>query len=371
VPPPDIVPLVGHHTLRTRLAQSVERGTLPASLLLHGPPGVGKQRLALWLAQRLLCTGGRQAGQSGKVEPCGKCQACRFSAVLQHPDLHWVFPRPRSKDPDASPADVRREYAEAVAERVGAQLLYRPADGSDAIYVATVRALVHDAALTPAMGTRKVIVVGNAERMVPQEGAEAAANAFLKMLEEPPADVTIILTSSASGALLPTIRSRVVALRVPRLPEQDVATWVPMGAVRAALDAARVDGTDEERVHLAAGAPGTLLGVAQSGLAAMTARAMVDAATRRQPALQYATALRQGSAGARGAFADALGGLTWVLHAQLRSAVDRDDVALARATCQAIADVEEAKARVEVNANPQLLTGRLLREMALAFEAPS
>jgi DNA polymerase-3 subunit delta' len=48
--------------------------------------------------------------------------------------------------------------------------------------------------------------------MVPQEGADAAANAFLKLLEEPPADTTLILTSSEPGALLPTIRSRVVAL---------------------------------------------------------------------------------------------------------------------------------------------------------------
>lgn len=369
MPPSDIAPLAGHHGLRTRLAGAADRGSLPASLLFHGPPGVGKQRLALWLAQRLLCTGPAPGGQSRPVEPCGGCPACRFSTPLLHPDLHWVFPRPRSKDPDKAPADVRREYAEAIAERVGGHLLYGPADGADAIYVATVRALVHVAALTPAMGARKVIVVGNAERMVPQEGADAAANAFLRMLEEPPSNVTIILTSSAPGALLPTIRSRVIAVRVPRVAEQDVATWVRDKTVRAALDAVGIKGTDEERARRAAGAPGTLLGQAASGAAAATARALVNAATRRQPALQYATALRQGSAGARGAFADALNGLTTELHTQLRSAVDRQDVALARATCLALADVESAKLRTDGNANPQLVTSQLVRSMASAFGA--
>ncbi len=266
-----------------------------------------------------------------------------------------------------SPTDVRVDYAEAIAERVKGRLLYGPADGSEGIFAATVRALLHDAALTPAMGSRKVIVIGNAERMVPQEGADAAANAFLKMLEEPPEDATIILTSSAPGALLPTIRSRVVAVRVARLTEPDMASWVGDAGVRAALDAAGVDGDDEERVRRAAGSPGMLLGVAESGAATVTARALVDAASRRQPALQYAAALRQGSAGARGAFAEALNGLTTVLHAQLRSAVDRGDVPVARAVCRTIAEVEEAKLRADGNANPQLLTGQLVRHMAAAF----
>ena len=57
-------------------------------------------------------------------------------------------------------------------------------------------------------------MIGDAERMVAQEGSDQAANAFLKLLEEPPADTTLILTSSEPGALLPTIRSRSVSVRV-------------------------------------------------------------------------------------------------------------------------------------------------------------
>jgi DNA polymerase-3 subunit delta' len=143
-----------------------------------------------------------------------------------HPDLHWVFPRPRLKDADASPADITRDLAEAIAERVQDGLLYPPAVGTDGIYVATVRSLVDTASMSPAIARRKVIVVGGAERMVPQEGADFAANAFLKLLEEPPADTTIILTSHEPTALLPTIRSRVIAVRVPPLGDDDVRTFL-------------------------------------------------------------------------------------------------------------------------------------------------
>ena len=150
-----IVPLFGHTELRARLTEAAERETLPASLLLQGPRGVGKQRLALWLGQLLLC-------ESGKPGPCGACQNCRFASALTHPDLHWYFPRPRQKDSDPDLDDVRADYAEAVAERAHDAGLYAPPSGSEGIYVATVRAIVQQAVMSPAIAKRKVFVIGDA-----------------------------------------------------------------------------------------------------------------------------------------------------------------------------------------------------------------
>src|SRR6266516_4466624 len=183
-----LVELHGHERLREQLNAAIARGSLPASLLFHGPRGVGKQRLALWLGQVLLCTG-------PDPRPCGKCSQCRFTFALAHPDLQWVFPRPRLKDSDPSLEDVRDDYAEAIAERMSSNGLYAPPSGVDGIYVATVRAVVRTAALSPALAARKAFVIGDAERMVSQEGSDQAANAFLKLLEEPPADTTVVLTS--------------------------------------------------------------------------------------------------------------------------------------------------------------------------------
>jgi DNA polymerase-3 subunit delta' len=359
---------VGHAVLRGRLTAAAGRGSLPSSVLLHGPRGIGKQRLALWLGQALLCTATDRRAQGDALSACGACVACRYAAALTHPDLRWIFPRPRSKDPDANAADVAREYADAIAERVRNGLVYTSADGTAAIYVATIRALVHDAALTPAMSARKVLVIGDAERMVAQEGADAAANAFLKLLEEPPADTTIILTSSEPGALLPTVRSRVAAIRVAPLSDDDVAEWLRHDRVRATLDAAGVPESDAERVRLAHGAPGTLLGESMA-FAAERAAALVDAAQSARSSARYRIALHQGAAKARGSFSDVLDAVTDQMAARAQAAVEQMDDRVARAACVAVAAVADAKTRADGNVNPQLVATALLR--ALRMPAPS
>ena len=350
-----LIPLYGHEALRGRLTDALARGALPSSILLHGPSGVGKQRLALWLAQLLLCP--------ETSAPCGRCQACRYSAALTHPDLHWVFPRPRPRDGDASAEEVASDYGAAIADRAAAGGLYAPPSGSDAIYVATVRAMLRRAAMAPALGRRKVFIFGDAERMVPQEGAEAAANAFLKLLEEPPADTTIILTSSVPGALLATIRSRVVAVRVPYLSDDAVRAFVRDDRVKAAAASAGLPTDVESLVRLAAGAPGALLGRADAAGSAARARRILDAAVAGRQADGYALALTAGAAKARAGFTETLDALTGLLHERARGAVaaDRRDEAYAAST--AVEAVDRARTLAYGNVSPQLITASLLAEL--------
>ena len=354
-----IIDLYGHERLRERLSESIRAGTLPSSLLLQGPRGVGKQRLALWLAQRLLCT--------EPDAPCGSCKACRYVRELTHPDLHWVFPRPRLKDADPDLEQVRDDYGEATTERASNGGLYAAPSGSEGIFVATVRSLVQRAAMKPAMGTRKIFIVGDAERMVPQEGADMAANAFLKLLEEPPADTTIILTSSEPGALLPTIRSRVVAVRVPLLPDADVRAFVDNLEVRKALDKEGKSGT-AERVRAAAGAPGRLLTGAGDAKATMNARRIIDAATNARRAVIYSTAVSQGAAGARGGFTDTLDALVELLGERARDALHRKDQASAASASKAVDAVLEAQTYASGNVSPQIITAKLIRDLATTLK---
>ncbi|MEX2153041.1 MAG: hypothetical protein WD825_06845 [Gemmatimonadaceae bacterium] len=351
-----IVPLFGHTELRDRIREAIARKTLPASILFQGPRGVGKQRLALWLAQQLLCDAG------GEIA-CGTCQGCRFSRELTHPDLHWFFPRPRLKDTDPDLADVISDYAEAVADRVRASGLYAPPSGAEGIYVATVRAIVQQAVFSPAIAKRKVFIIGDAERMVPQEGSEQAANAFLKLLEEPPADTTILLTSSEAGALLPTIRSRVAIFRVPLLPQEEVREFLANQTVAERLaDDNSLPPSTAERVAFAGGAPGRLLAGAMWAQAIDNARHLF-ASVSGKPAARYESAWSQASTKARGSFADTLDALTVVLHdhahASLRRGAEQDALAASRA----IDVVEVAKERVAGNVSPQLITVNLLREL--------
>jgi DNA polymerase-3 subunit delta' len=312
--------------------------------------------LALWLGQSLICTG-------APPRPCGHCAQCRYSLELAHPDLHWVFPRPRLKDSDPSLDDVRDDYAEAIAERVANHGLYPPASGSDGIYVATIRALVRSASMSPAMARHKVFIVGDAERMVPQEGSEAAANAFLKLLEEPPNDTTLVLTSSEPGALLPTIRSRVVAVRVGPVSDEAVRRFLA-DPKASHLGKANNGDTPEQLVRAAGGSPGRLVASELQRESLSQAQRLLDAASSRDRAARYRAAFVQGGSRARGSFTDTLDALTSLLHDRARDAAASGDESGAVGAARAVDAVEAAKERAAGNVNPQLLTASLLHDLA-------
>lgn len=352
-----IIPLYGHATLRERLDVARRRGTLPQSLLLHGPAGVGKQRLALWLAQTLAC--------ENENPPCEVCRHCKYARELTHPDIMWAFPIPRPKEGDRDFEDARSDLRLASQKRAQENGLYAAPSGSDAIFIATVKMLVTSAAMSPALAPRKVFVVGDAERMVPQEGSEFAANAFLKLLEEPSRNTFIILTTSALDSLLPTIRSRVISIRVPVLSERDAGAFIDDPIVTAKLASNRnLPASLAERLALARGAPGRLLSSAETDRANRVAQTLLDVATTGNRATILHTALGQGSAGARGAFSDILDALTHKLHSKARHAVEMGDDRTAVGASRAVELVEDAKLLAAGNVNPQIVSTQLLIRMA-------
>jgi DNA polymerase-3 subunit delta' len=139
--------------LRERFAASMEQGRMGHSYLLTGDRAESLENLALGLAGQVLA-----------------------SAPQEHPDFHSV--RPESK--------------------------------SRTITVLQIRELERELYLRPFIAPVKVAVIFDAERMC--LGSAAAANAFLKTLEEPPAHTLILLTSGRPAMLLPTIISRCLRL---------------------------------------------------------------------------------------------------------------------------------------------------------------
>ncbi len=345
-----IIPLFGHTGLRDRLAESALRGTLPSSLLVHGPSGVGKQRLALWLGSVLLCGSGDA--------PCGDCANCKLSMELAHPDLTWVFPRTRDDDGnDDSPDEVMGNIGDAVTARREAHGLYAAPPGNAGIFIGATRALVREGGRRPAMAKRRVLVVGGADRMT-QGGHEESANAFLKLLEEPPAFTTLILTSSEPGALLPTIRSRVVSVAARPLKDADVQRFAEHPLVAAKLDAAGTESV-AARVRRAHGAPGALLNAADVAAARENAERILAAAGGDR-AERYRAAFVQGATGARGAYSDTLDALVVLLRDRMEGALARGDARRANAAARAIPAVLETAVRAGGNAQPSLLTAQLM-----------
>ncbi len=338
-------PLIGHEGVKTRLAGAHASGKLPQALLLAGPRGVGKQRLALWLAQLIQC---EAPGQ----EPCGQCRPCHLVLSLQHPDVHWFVPVELSKRGGSGGVDADKQVdlvAEALAEEVAArreQPLYGSPAGLASHPIAAVRLLLKRLVLTPAMGTRKVFIVGEAERLIPQVGTEVAANALLKALEEPPADSVIIITAADPNALLPTILSRVVLVRMARIADSAVTAFAQQ--TLGIGDKAEL----AQRVTAAEGCIGKLFATVtprsgQSG--AEQAARFVDA-----PLL---FALGQVPFQARGAFTDMLDALANKLRSEAKRGGDTDKLV------EAIALVLDARDLAQGNVNPQLLAAVLAEDL--------
>ncbi len=157
-------------------------GQLPHALLIGGEQGVGKRAFADRLAHSLVCE--QPAGP--EFEPCGHCKQCELVAAATHPDIR----------------------------------VYAP-EKSRMIKVDQVRALSAFAVASPQVARRKLIVIDRADQLNIN-----AANALLKTLEEPSADVVLLLLQETGRPILPTLRSRCQAMVIPT-PAPEVATdWL-------------------------------------------------------------------------------------------------------------------------------------------------
>ncbi len=356
-----LLPLVGHSEARSQVLGAIQARRMPQTLMLTGPRGVGKQRFGLWVAQALLC-------EDPLAAPCGRCRGCAQVLGLAHPDLHWLVPvnRPKAGEADRQVEELADLQVEALEER-RRQPLWRSADGLAGHFVSTTRWLQRRAAMTPMVGPRQVFLIAQADRLVPQEASPEAANALLKLLEEPPGSVQFLLTVVDPGQLLPTIRSRLVPLRLSRLADSEVT-----GFLRAHAGVPESD--LEERVRLAGGSIGDALAtVADRSESAHAAQEILRVATS-GTAARAERSLRQGPWAARGDFTAMLDDLGAVLSEAARQASgaepkNRLPEALTRgqsvtALVEAGRRVAVARDRAQGNINPQLLLAVLTDELA-------
>ena len=184
------------------------------ALLLHGPQGVGQFEMALTLAQAWLCES-TVSVDSDTPRPCGVCASCRLVHARSHPDLMVLVPEALRSALGWNADDAGEEGGSGAVDAAGKR---KP---SKDIRVAEVRRILAFAHTTAAREHGKVVVVYPAEAM-----NTIAANALLKILEEPTGRLRFVLAGSSADTLLPTIRSRCQSLWLG-VPDAEVASaWL-------------------------------------------------------------------------------------------------------------------------------------------------
>lgn len=156
------------------MQNAIRGGRIAHAYLFVGGPGSGKKTLARAFASTLNC---RASLRTDPPDACGVCEACRKIAAGVHPDVKIVFPEGNS------------------------------------LKIEQTRLLQHEISYRPYEGEYKVFIVDHAESMTGE-----AANSLLKVLEDPPAHSVIILLAHSPHAILPTLVSRCLPVRLRPLP---------------------------------------------------------------------------------------------------------------------------------------------------------
>jgi len=203
------------------------RPRLPHALLVHGTRGIGKRRLIKAFSQLLLC--------ESPVDnmPCGHCAGCHLLAADNHPDLRWLAP--------AAQMPVRNDVDESAGESPALGINARSSTAAKPgreIVIDQVRKTSDFLSVTSHRGGRRVVLLIPAEAL-----NDAAANALLKMLEEPPPATIFLAVTDELDAVLATIRSRCLLLRSPIPTARQAIDWLQsQGVSDASAKLAEVGG---------------------------------------------------------------------------------------------------------------------------------
>lgn len=190
------------------------------SWLIHASRGTGKIHLAHVLAATMLCE--RPSVISAGVRACGLCQACHWFQHDVHPDFRRVHPQgmhyaiPEWMNIDSSvEASADEEKSGHAPESTGAP------SASEEIKIDQIRSLGEFFQLSRHRDSPRIVLIYPAERL-----NTGAANALLKILEEPPLNSLIFLITDQIDAVLPTLRSRCVRLSLPDVPKPIALEWL-------------------------------------------------------------------------------------------------------------------------------------------------
>lgn len=207
--------IIGQEHTKDYLLKLIHENRVPHAIMLSGPEGNGKLALALTFAQYLACTAPTEN------DVCGTCPACRKYAILEHPDLHFVYPvvtSPRFKKPIST--DYFPEWKSYLLENpyVSVQTWMQHLEVENKqpmIYAHESEAIIKMLSMKPYESEYQVMIIYLPERM-----NIACSNKLLKLIEEPPQKTIFLLVTENTDQILTTILSRCQIINIPKIENE-------------------------------------------------------------------------------------------------------------------------------------------------------
>lgn len=209
--------VIGQERSKNILQRALKSRHLHHAYFFTGPEGSGKEAMAIEFAKAIYC---RAEGD----RPCDQCDNCRRVGHFNHPDFIFYFPMPKGAS-----VEEEREILDSMAEE---PYLRKKPWANPTLGIDRIRELRRVSALKP-MESWRVVVLAEADKMTPE-----AANSLLKILEEPPANMYLLLTSSRPQAIPATVFSRCQEIRFSMLTDDQIEAalttrkQVPQGTAR-------------------------------------------------------------------------------------------------------------------------------------------
>lgn len=195
---------------------------IPHSFIFHGIEGIGKDAVAIEFARLLNCD-----NPDAELGACEVCKSCKQMTQLNSMSFRFITPLPAPKRDDDE--GESQSFSESDLEILNAELKKKAADPyhkidipkANSIKIESIRQIKKEIYLTGETGKKKVYIISQADMM-----RREAANSFLKVLEEPPGDALIILTTAKINSLLPTIIGRCQKVKFDAIGSSDLKNYI-------------------------------------------------------------------------------------------------------------------------------------------------
>jgi len=222
--------IIGQERAKEILRNIFSSERISHAYIFYGNEGVGKDAAAVEFAKLLNCD-----NRINKTEACDKCKSCLEIDSFKSPLFKFITALPSGKnetEEDTNPLEkLEKEdftnYLSGIEFKVRDKYHKISLPKANDIRISSIRQIKKDIYLTGKIGKKKIFLISGAERMNPQ-----SSNSILKILEEPPKDSVLILTTSRVNSIISTIIGRCQKIKFDNLKKSHIADYIERKAER-------------------------------------------------------------------------------------------------------------------------------------------